>query len=111
MKYILVLLFILPFASNSQTMKDSDSLNKLKVGTDFKPTNYSKGFEYLNNQGQKSTLLNYEKVTTMYGVDIYRWQIRIAFGVSAIGWTDDCWIDVALGKAYLDANINKIIYK
>ncbi len=88
-----------------------DSLNKLKVNDDFKQTAYSVGFTYYNEQGLKTTLIKWVKTGTWLGVDMYRWRIKIEFGSQNIlAWTDDCWIDVATGKAYLNTQLHKIIY-
>lgn len=109
----------LPSGANCQDMKEYspfskeqiDSLNKLKVSSDFKPTRYKSGFTYYDNKGVKNTLLKWVKVGTWFGVDTYRWRVKAEFlGVSALVWTDDCWIDVYTQKAYLNERTHKIVY-
>lgn len=88
-----------------------DSLNKLKVSNDFKPTNYKAGFTYYDNRGCKNTLLKWTFVGKWFGVNIYRWRIKCEWlGVTALAWTDDCWIDVYTQKAYLNERTHKIVY-
>lgn len=71
-----------------------DSLNKLKVNMDFKPTKYKSGFIYYDKKGYKNTLINWVKVGEILGVDVYRWTVKIEIaGVSALAWTDDYWIN------------------
>jgi hypothetical protein len=70
-------------------------------------TNYKKGFSYYNTSGVKCTLIRWENV----GMDGYRWKTKFEqFGVSAMGWTDDRWIDLYTGKAFLNERTNQITY-
>lgn len=65
-------------------------------------TNYKKGFTYHNNRGEKCTLIAF-----ING----RWKTKFQiYGVYAIGWTDDCWIDIATGKAFLNEQTHQIVY-
>lgn len=113
-KRLLIVIFI--FLSienlNAQIMiSEADSLNALKVGSDFKPTKYKAGFKYTTQRGEKMTLIEYIKDGQLFGVDLYRWRVKIEWlGVSVVAWTDDCWIDVATKKAYLNEKLHKIIY-
>jgi predicted small secreted protein len=88
-----------------------DSFNKLKVGIEFKPTAYKEGFTFYDDRGVKATLLKWTYNGKMFGVDTYRWRTNWEYaGVSSLGWTDDCWIDLYTGKAYYDKKNMKIVY-
>src|SRR5688572_7324193 len=102
-KIIIVLLLLLSTEAKSQsifTQSEIDSLNKLKVGSDRKPTSYKAGFVYYDGQGIKTTLLKWVNTGKWLGVNEYRWRTRLDVGgLSVLAWTDDCWIDVYTGKA------------
>lgn len=105
MKNILMLLFaILTATTTAQTPE--------KLGIDAKPTKYEPGFEYTTNHGEKATLIKWVYVGDSFnGVEEYRWRVLVEKGgFAAVVWTDDCWIDVSIGKAYLDEKQHKIIY-
>ena len=78
-----------------------------KLGLDRRPTKYKEGFEYVNQQGNSCVLIKWADS----GFGIYRWKIKLVvigdFYTEA--WTDDRWIDVCLGNAYLDTNTHQII--
>lgn len=105
---LLIILFAIGKISFSQEFSfpknEIDSLNKLKVSINFKPTKYKPGFVYYDNNGFPTTLLSWVKAGSLYGVDTYRWRIKINLmgGVETLAYTDDCWIDVRTGKAYID---------
>lgn len=99
-----------------QSQNRIDSLNKFKVGTmQAGPTKYKSGFVYYDSRGVKNTLLKWTRVTKpgtlFYDHDEYRWRVKMEFcGVIAYGWTDDCWIDLYMHKAYLNEQLHKIVY-
>lgn len=69
-------------------------------------TNYKAGFVYHDSRGIKCTLIKWVNL----GMD-YRWKTKFEqHGVSAYGWSDDCWIDLYTGKAYLDEQTNQFVY-
>lgn len=107
---ILTVIFIV-IATKLKAQIMFDSLNNLKVGINYKPTKYKSGFEYTTNHQEKAILLKWVYSHNEMGIKIYRWRVKIKkFGISAIVWTDDCWIDLSTNKAYLDKQKNEIIY-
>lgn len=73
-------------------------------------TNYKKGFSYYDSRGVKCTLVKWEK-QGQFPFSEYRWKTRFEFmGVSTTGWTDDCWIDLYTGKAFLNEQTHEITY-
>jgi hypothetical protein len=70
-------------------------------------TNYKAGFSYYDSRGTKCTLIKWESI----GMGFYRWKTRFEqFGISSMGWTDDCWIDLYTGKAFLNERTHQITY-
>jgi hypothetical protein len=65
-------------------------------------TKYDAGFTYYDTRGCKCTLLEWTNG---------RWRTSFEWlGVTAEGWTDDCWIDLYTGKAFLNEQIHQIVY-
>lgn len=76
------------------------------LGINQKPTKYRPGFTYYDKCGVKHTLKQW-----LYVGGANRWKCESEFlGVKAETWTDDEWIDVYTGKAYLDQQKLKIVY-
>lgn len=77
---------------------EADSLNKLKVGIDYKPTKYKSGYVFYEQHGAKVTLLRWvHEGAKSFGVYQYRWRCRIE--IERIGGSALCWFD--------DKNIEK----
>lgn len=73
---------------------------------EYGKTNYKAGFVYYDSRGTKCTLIKWISL----GID-YRWKTKFEqFGVSSYGWTDDCWLDVATKKAFINEQTHKIVY-
>lgn len=89
-----------------------DSLNKLKVGIDYKPTKHKPGFGYWAD-GHKIVLEEWKCVGEGFinpRLKEYRWRCReYYFGQVIHIWTDDCWIDLYTGKSYYDDQKQRII--
>lgn len=95
MKHLLLLLLILCAISTS--------------GQDT--TKYKPGFTFYDDYGTKITLVKWEEIPLMSWRTIHRWRARFERGgYSALGWTDDCWIDLYTGKAYYDRRNHRIVY-
>ena len=118
---LIAILFLFALSTQAQlndyefyTKQERDSINKLKVGVDNKPTKYKPGFTYYNDCGNKITLIEYKKVATdFYGIDDYRWRAlseMVGTEIKYLIWTDDCWIDLYTDKAYYDRRNHKIVY-
>lgn len=120
MKSIHLTIILLAFVYNGNGQKGypkypkhmCDSLNKLKVDAiSMKPTVYKVGFSFTNQRGEHWKLLEWKKNGEIMGVDAYRWWCEVKWlGITTNMWTDDCWIDVATKKAYLNEQTHKIIY-
>lgn len=80
------------------------------VKAEFRKTNYKPGFTYYDSRGIKCTLIKWEKVGGMIANE-RRWRAKFeCMGETSYGWTDDCWIDLYTGKAFLNERNHQIIY-
>lgn len=76
------------------------------LGAFSQTSRYKPGFRFYDND-RKVTLLKFIDV----GMGHFRWKAQFELlGVKAIGFTDDCWIDLYTGKCFLDERRHKIVY-
>ena len=76
-------------------------------GINGKATRYAPGFSYQTPRGEKATLLRWVNA----GRGPYRWEVLLEMGGKTYkAWTDDQWIDVATGKAFLSEQTNQVMY-
>jgi hypothetical protein len=91
---------IIYWVSDKSGRKDwIDSLNKMRVGINHKPTKFRKGIAFHTTDGLDVVLLEWVKVdnATTYSPDTYRWRCRYYYSTpygtdSYLGYTDDIWI-------------------
>lgn len=114
--------FTIPFGLSRSTTKTYQTISfPLTVTRDSIPaTKYKSGFTYYDDHGVKTTLIKWENVSQAYYENrikvypaLWRWSTKLEFaGVVIKGktWTDDCWIDVYTGKAYLDEKKHQVVY-
>lgn len=77
----------------------------------MKISKYEPGFSYRDNRGAKITLLEWIKIDHSLMNDKYRWRIKCELlGIETLAWTDDCWIDLYTGKAFLNEQTHQITY-
>ena len=89
--FLIATVLSMSLTSNSQILEGADSLNKLKVGIDFKPTKYKAGYVFYEQHGAKVTLLRWVGQSQMYGVVTHRWSCRIE--IKGVSGSAMCWFD------------------
>lgn len=100
MKTILTIIFLsLSLSACAQPVENLKTYASAK-------SRYYTGFEFYTGNGDKCTLLTWEDS----GFGHWRWKcVYERNGITAVGWTNDNWIDLYIGKSFYDAQNLKII--